>query len=458
MKIYVCLFSHFILLSFSCKTIKPVGPTLPSTQIETKPLATSVVKAPVAISLQRTFQDLDGSLQSNFGDERQVNGSLKYSWYITRSPISPILNADGSIDVTDAARWGVEARARNPINGQWFHLAGCDANASIAFRGTFSLNNDYSLAGNVVKKNFVLDPCKVTALGFDVSPIALSIANPLIDRNLQTFNQRIGQYNFKDKFEKVWNTLFRSINIAGLGYLAINPEAIALGNFSGSGQSLNFDVGLMAKPVMSLTDFPAPTIPPIPNLSTINGAGFHVHTDLLLQYPELNTIVRKELNGKEIPYSKKGYILIKDIELSGQENEKLIVKLNFKAKYGWITYRGSLFLTCLPKMDPTSQILYLSDLHFDAGTEQRLRDRGAAWILNSALRAFLGSEVQVPLLSKLDDLKVKLTDGLNRQIDENAKISGTVTSLDIQGLFAGRDHLQIRAQASGNVEAFVTLK
>lgn len=443
---------------FSCKTINPVGPSLPSTQLPVTSLPISVIKAPVAVSLQRAFQDLDGSLQRNFGDERQVNGSLKYSWYINRNPISPSLNADGSLDLTNTARWGVEAKAKNPINGQWFHLAGCDANASISFRGVFSLNNDYSLAGNVIKRNFALDPCRVTALNFDVSSIALGIANPLIDRNLQTFNERINQYNFKDKFAEIWKAMFKTVKISDIGYLAINPESIGLGNFYGSGQTITFEVGLMAKPVISLADLPSPTIPSIPNLSSIQGSGFHINSDLVLVYSELNEIIRKEVKGKKIQYSPKGYVSLKDIELSGQNNEHLIIKLNFKAKYGWVTYKGNLFLTCLPKIDTQTQTLYLSELNFDAGTEQRLRDRGAAWILSSALNVFLGSEVKVPLHDKLTSLQAKITAGLNRQIEDHTRLSGAVKTLSIQGLFCGSDYIQVRAQASGSLEVFVDLR
>jgi hypothetical protein len=444
--------SFFALLLVSCKTIKPVGPSLPPSQIDSKPLPESKIKAPISVNLEKTFQDLDNSLQRDFGDERNVNGSLKYSWYISRRPINPSLNADGSLDLTDNARWGVEVKTKNPINGQWFHLCGCDADASIVLKAKFGLNNDYALSGHLSKQSFNLSPCNVCAINFNVAPIALGIANPLIDQNLATFNQKINQYNFRNKFEPVWNNLFKNINITGVGYLTINPMAIELGNISGSGKTLHFEAGLMAKPQISLTSPPEPSIPPLPNLSSISGSGFSVYADLLLQYAELSTILKKNLNGKKIDYSKKGYVLIKDIDVFGQENERLIVKITFKAKYGWLTYRGNLYFTCLPKYDAQNKTLYVSEINFDPKTEQKLKDKGAAWILNSALKLFLGSEVKFSVDKQLNDLKDNLTKGINRQLDDHMALTGNVATLDIAGIFCASQYLQLRAISIGNLE------
>jgi hypothetical protein len=439
-----------ILLSTGCKVIKPIEPITPPSQIISTPLPISRIDAPITIDLHQTFQDLDNKLPKNFGQENYVNSYLKYSWYINRNAINPFLNSDGSMIVNDAARWGVEAKGKNPINGQWFHLAGCDADADIILQAKFGLNNDYSLSGNVSKTAFTLGPCNVAVISFPIAPIALNIANQLIDQNLLKFNEGITQYNFRSNFQPFWNTLFNTINLSNIGYLTINPSAIDLGNLTGTGTTIRFDVGLLAEPVISLSKPTDPPVLPIPNLSTISGSGFNVYTDLFLQYPELTSIIQSNVDGKQINYPH-GYVLIKEIVLSGQGSDKLIIKLKFKAKYGWICYHGDLYITCKPKYDPQNKTLYLSEINFDAQTKQSLKDKGASWILNSALTVFLGDEIKVPIGKYLDDLKTKLTSGLNQKIAPNAEISGTVSDLEILDMLCAPQYLQIRIKTNGDV-------
>ena len=107
------LFLIVIIHAIGCKTIEPVGPTLPQTPINTSPLPPSIIKAPITIDLTKAFQDLNASIPPTYGQETQISGSAKYSWYINRTPIDPSFNPDGSLTINDGGGWGVEVKVKN---------------------------------------------------------------------------------------------------------------------------------------------------------------------------------------------------------------------------------------------------------------------------------------------------------------------------------------------------------
>lgn len=435
------------ILFTSCKVIKPDQPNLPPSPISSTPLPDSKIDVPVTFDLSSVFADFNNKIPSNFSGGGPV-GPGRYVWSIQRAPFNLSLSGN-SLNVLDNAQCHGAGIIR--VLGRDVTVCSCDVTAVIGLNAAFNLLNNYGLSGNVTLSQFSVTPCKLTFANFDVTPILVPAATRAINSGINSLNQEINQYSIIKTVQPAWGSLLQPINISGIGYLLLNPSAVRLETPTGNQSTLHFPIGITAKPVFYLAN-PGPTpYSQIPNISNAAGNGFNVNLDAELAYKPLNEILNKAIQKQKITFGNKGYIKIKNAEIYGIGNNHLLIDVKFSGKYGWVCYHGNLYFTCIPNYNTSTGILYISEVNFDPGTVKAINDKAASWILNTTIKTFFNDQVHFDISNQINSLKSTLNQSINRQLSPTISLSGSVNSLNLQGILPKKDTLLIRVSTAGNL-------
>src|SRR5690606_38963497 len=158
-----------------------------------------------------------------------------------------------------------------------------------------------------------------------------------------------GTVDLMPRFKEIWSLLNKPINLAGLGWLQVNPQHFRLNNLFARNDSLNLFLGLSARPVIRL-DKPDETTKQLPMLAPFKtNTGFNIFLDAVLDYDSLSNLVTSKLKDQRYEFDKapvKKIFIIKQIQFIGQDNEQMVIKVDFEG-----SDKGTIYLTGKPVYD-----------------------------------------------------------------------------------------------------------
>jgi len=433
----------------SCGSIKPDVPDLPQSHINSTPLPDSKIDVPITIDMTQVLNDFNSRVPAEFSGDGSA-GPGQYRWDIKRKPFVVSLSGD-SLHITDAAHFTGGGYLKIPFTDQLKKICACESDVTIGIGAKLDLLNNYSLPGNARLTQFDLSACNLNIGNFDITPIIKPRAIDAINKALTGLNQKITQYNFRSLLQPAWTALNQPVKIGDIGYININPSAVRIGHPSASGNLLNLTAGITAKPVFYLADPGKNPATPIPDISKGYGSnGFNLNMDVHLDYKPLNEILKSTVADKKITDGSNGYLIIQDAEIYGSGNDHLLIKVTFSGKKT-VPVHGILYFTCIPVYDINTGNLYISDISFDVGTIKKLKEGPAAWILGSALKKYLGTEVHFNVGDQITGIRAKLNQALNGQAAPHVFLSGSVDSLSLQGILPVKDYILVRLSTTGKL-------
>jgi hypothetical protein len=446
---FIPTFIILIILFTSCGSIKPDAPDLPRSQISSTPLPDSKIDVPITIDLTQVLNDFNSRVPAEFSGDGAA-GPGQYRWDIKRKPFNVSLSGD-SLHITDAAHFTGGGYLKIPFTDQLKKICGCESDVTIGIGAKLDLLSNYSLPGNARLTQFDLSACNLNIGNFDITPVIKPRAVDAINNALVGLNQKIKQYNFRSLLQPALTALNQPIKIADLGYVNINPSAVRIGKPSATGNLLNLTAGITAKPVFYLADPGKNPATTIPDISKGNGSnGFNLNMDLHLDYKPMNDILKDKVNNQKITDGTNGYMIIQGTEIYGSGNDHLLIKVTFSGKKT-VPIHGILYFTCIPVYDINTGNLYISDINFAVGTIKKLQEGPAAWILGSALKKYLGTEVHFNVGDQITGVKAKLNQALNGQAAPHIFLTGKVDSLSVQGILPVKDYILVRLNTSGKL-------
>jgi hypothetical protein len=440
----------FITLLCSCGSIKPNAPSLPLSQINSTPLPDSKIDLPIAIDLSQVLNDFSAKIPLTLSGDGAA-GPGQYRWRVQRQPFNLSLSGN-TLDITDTAHFNVGGYLKNPLNNQWVKISSCDAEAGIGINATFNLLNNYALAANASLTRFDLQACQLNLGNINITPLIKPRIIDALNNALANANQQLKQYNFKSLLQPAWSALNQPVKIGDVGYININPSAIRIGKPVGNGKFLNLTAGITAKPVFYLNNPGKSTESALPDITAADsGNGFNLIMDVHLAYQQLNDQLKNSITNKQIPAGPNAYINLLDAQVYGTGNNHLLIKVKFEGKKGAVPVHGLLYFTCLPGYDVATGNFYVSDIDFDVSTIQKLKEGPAVWILTSAVKKYLGSEIHFNIAGQVNGLKTQLTQAINSRVNPHVILSGNVNELSLQGILPVNDYILVRIKASGNL-------
>ena len=434
----------------SCGSIKPNVPGLSVSQINSSPLPESRIDVPVTVDLSQLLNDFSSKIPITFAGDGSA-GPGQYRWRVQRQPFN--LSLSGNVlNITDTAHFNVGGYLKNPLNNQWVKISSCDAEAGIGISATFNLLNDYSLAANAALTRFDLQACQLNLGNINITPIIKPRIADALNNALVNANRQLKQYNFKALLQPAWAALNQPLKIGNIGYVNINPSAIRIAQPTGSGKYLNLTAGITAKPVFYLNNPGKTADSNLPDITNADGSsGFNLNMDVHLAYQPLNDQLKNIITNKQIAAGPNAAITILDAQIYGTGNNHLLIKVKFAGKKGAIPVHGLLYFTCLPGYDVNTGNFYVSDIDFDVSTIQKLKEGPAVWILTSAIKKALGSEIHFNIAGQVNTLKVQLNQAINSRVNQHVTLSGNVNDLSLQGILPVNDYILVRIKAGGNL-------
>jgi len=233
-----------------------------------------------------------------------------------------------------------------------------------------------------------------------------------------------------------------------MGWLQINPQRIRINSIFAKNDSLNVNLGLTARPIISF-EKPVGQSSWVPNITDFsNKPGFSIFLDAMLNYDSLSNLLSAQVEGKQFDLNKgpvKKKFIFKDCKLYGSGNEKLIIKVNFTG-----TDNGTLYLVGKPVYDHATKMLEIKEIDFDLKSKDALL-KAADWLFNKKITAEISRYAKYDLSAYADSAKAQINQQLNQEWIKGISSRGNINDLKLVAIYPLNKHLVIRSSCSGNL-------
>jgi hypothetical protein len=324
--------------------------------------------------------------------------------------------------------------------------------AEMRFATNLYWRNDWRLAtrATVLAPN-ILDPCQVTVLRVDATPLMRTI----IDGQLSHLKQEVDSIvpavaDLRPAADSLWRTLLRPFPVDSASgiWFTMAPEGVSLAALGGSGPAITTALMLTARPRVTVGAKPSVDARPLPPLTlATDGSGIHLPLEIELPFDDLSKRATALLSGE---VAGKG-IRVGDISVWGV-GDSAVVKVNIEGRVS-----GALFLLGRVGYDATSRAILIQDLRYTLESDSKMSSIKAtlgAPRIRRALDQATGHG-RLAIGEQLDRVANQLTDELNRALAPGVVLSGGVTNVRIDRLYATQKAFVLRVVFDGDARVDV---
>jgi hypothetical protein len=460
----IALLASLTLLLASCShKINPEKPSLVQTNFKLDSLPVSEINIPIQVNLKPIYAMAEKSVDTLFTSPKYPNDwvqetcDTRYKYSFRRSPLT-MKAAGNSLTLGFTGFYKIVGSTRVCVAGvpvsPWTAPCRCgfdepERKVNVSFTNSLSIQPDYKVKLAIVRNEpQPLDNCKVCFWGQDITKQVLNGLKKELDISKADLEKNYGTVDLKSRFQQVWDKLNKAYNLYGMGWLQINPQRIRINNFFAKNDSLNVNLGLAARPVISF-EKPADQSSWVPNITEFGSRpGFNIFVDAVLHYDSLTNILNAQASGKEFDLNKgpvRKKFIIKDCKLFGSGNEKLIIRVNFSG-----TDDGTLYLVGKPVYDPAKKILEITNIDFDIKSKDALL-KAADWLFNKKIATEISKYAKYDLTAYIDSAKASINQQLNHEWIKGIRSSGNIDELKLIGIYPIEKFLVIRSNCSGSL-------
>ncbi len=454
------------ILFYSCKTLKPIAPDNMEVAVPKIIQPVSTVEVPVNVDLKSYFIQAENSVPVKYADNQQPCEGLRYTYTFTRTPFAITgINNVVSLKFTGSYSFNAAYCAKctsllgsgpqclvPTVSAQCGMGDEPPRRMEISYQSTINVMPDYHLRSKTIlyPAPNPIDRCNVFLGHIDVTDRLIQfISSPLNDLGKQV-DAKIAAYDIKPMVEQLWQSISTEFKLGDVGYLAVNPQSVRLSSFSLNGSTLNFSVGLSAKPVVTMVSS-APSPKPLPNLTTyVPANGFNVYLDLLENYDHLTNIVNQQLAGQSIKIAGDEFI-VDNTKVYGI-GKQIVLQVDFKG-----TSMGTIYLVGTPTYDQANHELSFPDLSFDLHTKTWML-KAAKWMFNGKITDMIRRRATYNFSKFIADSKARLQKELSRDLGNNIRSEVAIKDLDIQAIYPTREKLIIRTLFTGQIKVNVVMQ
>ena len=463
--VLICLLS--VVNSYSQK-INPANPDLSPGNFKLDSLPNSEINIPIQINLKPIYTMAEKSVDTVFTSPGYPDGwvqdgcDTRFKYIFRRSPLqmkvsgmSMNLGFTGYYKIIGSTRVCVSGAVISP----WTPACRCgfgsegERRVNVSFTNSLSIQPDFKVKLDI-KRNEPqpLDKCEVCFWGQDITKQVMKGLTTELDASKKDLDKRYGIVDLKSRFQQVWNQLSKVYNIAGLGWLKINPQKIRINNMFALNDSLNIFIGLSAKPIISFEN-PVEQSSTVPNIGSFSRQpGFSIFLDAMLSYDSLSTIMNQNLAGHKFEF-RKGFIkkkfIIDECKIYGGGFEKLIIKIKFSG-----TNEGVVYLVGKPFYDKDKRTIEIADIDFDIKSRNVLLG-SADWLFNKKITKEISKNARFELGDYIDTAKTSINQQLNQEWIKGIRSYGNIKDISLIGIYPMQQHLVIRSNCAGDLSVKV---
>jgi hypothetical protein len=281
----------------------------------------------------------------------------------------------------------------------------------------------------------ILDPCEVTVLHVDATPTMKRILDGQLARLKAQFDSVVPAVaDLRPVADSMWRAMLQpfALDSASTVWFAMSPDAVSLAPLSGTGGrggAVTTAIALSAHPRVVVGARPSTDARPLPTL-TLAGktTGIHVPLDIQIPFDELGRRATALLSGE---VAGKG-MTVGQISAWGV-GDTVVVKVGVQGRVS-----GSLYLLGKISYDVPTRSVLISELRYTLESSSKMSSIKAtigAPRIRNALAAATGHG-RLAVGDQIERLKSQLGDLLNRPIAPGVVLTGGVTDVRIDRLFA----------------------
>jgi hypothetical protein len=293
--------------------------------------------------------------------------------------------------------------------------------------------NDWRLASRatVVAPN-ILDPCQVTVLRVDATPIVKRMIDGQSARLRQQFDSIIPALaDLRPVADSLWRTLLHPIAVDSTNtiWFAMSPDAVRLAPLSGTGQAVTTALIVTAHPRIVVGSAPTTDAKPLPPLALGDATGaIHVPLEIELPFDDLSKRATTALAGEVAGQG----ITVRSVNIWGV-GDSAVVRVDLTGKIS-----GAVFLLGRIGYDPMSRTVLINDLNYTIASASKMTSVRAALgaaLIRRALENAAGHG-KLAVGEQVDMLKTELGIELNRELAPGVMMSGYVKDARVDRLYA----------------------
>ncbi len=446
----------------SCGSIVPKQPNITHETPLDIPETKGTVRIPLEINLKPYFELADKSIDYTFqGKEEQCDG-VSFQYYFKRKP----LEFNGSKQ-TLGYRINGEYNIRANYCAQCSSAFGSDPfcltpriyvscgvgeplrNIAIDFESDLSIESNYQLKSKTrLVKVETLDPCQFTFLKYDASKLIEKEMSAYLQTMEKEIDEQIRNVDLKSPINQAWSAMQEGIKVPNLGFLYFQPKSIEIEPITFKEKMAKVVVNMELSPVLS-TNSIAKEKQNLPFLSKVKSEDeFNLPLLTLASYDSINSILKKEIVGMEIPFKKKKIILTEAMAL-GPVGKQLLFKVKFTG-----SKKGTLYLLGTPTYDAVKQEISFPDLMFDIRTKDALL-KSAKWLFDKKLTEAFRAKAKYNLKDQLEKARHEIEKQLNTSIEyskgQKVFLTGKLSKLNFSTIQVGPSDLRVVIDLTGNL-------
>jgi Domain of unknown function (DUF4403) len=451
-------------LSSCSKKIIPQKPVLAGNQYITDTLPLSQIDIPVTINLKPLYAMAEKNTQAIYSTPNWPNDwvvencDTRYKYLFRRGPMNiqaqgntVQLGFTGSYAIFGAQRACISNTGVTP----WSPACSCGLNeaprrVNIGFKAALGMRSDYMLLAQIQRLEPVaIDKCEMCFWGQDVTKKVLDAIKLQLDGTQKYLQDSLNRTSLRPQMQQVWDKLTSGYKVYNNVWLYLNPEKIRISNFYAMNDSLYITAGLAARPLINFEQRNTPRTL-VPDISSqMPRSGFNIYLDAALNYDSLSSLVSTQIKGKRFDFAGGGifkkYMVIEACELYGSGGDQLVVRIDFSG-----SDKGTIYLTGKPVLDAATNTLEIKNLDYDLRTRDVLL-KTAKWLFDRRIINELNKYSKFELTQYLDTFKTTINTQLNREVIKGIYSSGSISSLQVTGIYPLPGQLVVRCSSSGTL-------
>jgi hypothetical protein len=297
----------------------------------------------------------------------------------------------------------------------------------------------------------ILDPCQVTVLRVDATPLMKRIIDGQLASLKQEFDSIVpAMADLRPAADSMWRVMQRpfAIDSASTIWFTMAPDAVSLAPLNGTGGAVTTALVLTAHPRVTVGARPATETRPLPSLTlSTASSGIHVPLEIEVPFDDLSKRATALLAGE---VAGKG-ITVNDIAVWGV-GDSVVVKVDIKGRMS-----GAVYLMGRIGYDAASRSILIGDLRYTIESDSKMSSIKAtlgAPRIHRALDAATGHG-RLAIGAQLDVVQQQLDAQLNRELAPGVSLSGAVHDVRIDRLYSTPTAFVLRVVFDGNAKVVV---
>lgn len=445
--------------------LSPNRPEILPDRYDPYPVPESVIAAPIQIPLALLGSLLEKAVPEAHGDlaerhEVPERDRAAFAYELRRGPFH-VSMAGNRATIRTIIRYGMRFYYDPPLLPEMRSSCGLDEGEApprlgVALEAPISVDRNWRLQTDArvvdVRRASETDQdrCSVTILDLDLTGRIVEAARAFLEGHVQEIDSMAAAVDLRSTFDGWWGTLQEPIQLTDSLWLALRPESVQRGAVVGSLDSLEIAMALRARPTIVYGPRPDFSYIPLPllDIGTVS-EGLDLRVESRVEYDAASAFLLDELGGREFEHGGRTF-RVDSLTMFGIGGDRLAVELVLSGDVA-----ARLYLVGRPVINPETGQISVPDLDFDVSTRDVVL-AAVSWLRADDLRDVLRKIANWPAAPAVEWLSGYLTQGLNRNLSDELRVEGHVTSVRILGVHALHQALLVQLAATGSAGLFVT--